>query len=415
MPPPIGIKLGILAELDAALAASGYEGTKFFTEFVPRDDDPSDVAAAVNSDGSGNDAYQRANPTYFTMMDSTGVNTTDALWNAIRVPSGSIAWGNNMGIGSPLTHWIRHPSGFTTNSWSVWPGALALGGDHDDDQPFIWTADYGSYDEAEVDGKGWGGSSLYGMMGWVDSGSRMGAGGNTTVELVYQIPGMTSRDLGADNIKGPPSSSAWAAGQSPLIRNEHAIAEENMATTHPAYTPFGVNRKRQFHPNNSTWYVWGQSTNPWTGNAWQKGDFDKFQWGQGNYTGYTRAAAPEKFTMAYFEPVPMETDYDDNDGTVANAPFGFGQLFSASLDGTGAIITTIPDDGELGGSNGYPITLQDRPRLGSIPDDAVIQYVAFMNAKFHFRGGYKNRVQTGGTAAWSMYVLFTSESGGAGT
>jgi len=417
--PPIGIKLGILAELDAAVAASGYEGTKFFVEFVPTDDDPSSVSAAANSDGDGNDAYQHgSDPTQHIMYDSTGVNTTDPLHKALRWPSGSIAWGNQSGvIANGLTHYITNSGWATTNqSWlGPWPASLCLGGDHNDDQPFIMTAAYQGYYSTSA--SKWGGNGTYDQVGWTDSGSVLGSGNwNSWPTTGHQFSANTSGQV-PDNIKGPPSSSAKAAGQHPSTRNLHlSVGDQWIATTHPLKTPLGYNRDFNYHTNAASWYVWGQSTNPWTGNAWAAADFQgKFQWGQGNYNGYSRASAMSKVLMAYFEPVPRETDYDDNDGTVANAPFGFGQLYSASLDDLGNVITTIPDDGELGGSNGYPVTLAERPRLGSVPDDAVIQYVAFMSAKFHFSGGVKNKTHKGGTAAWSMYVMFTSESGGAGT
>lgn len=392
MPPPLGIKLGILAELDAAIAASGHEGTKFFAEFVPRDDDPSDIDTAINSDGSGTDSYQRASMV-LSLMDSTGVNSTEAHHKGIRWPSGSIDFGNDIAVGTNgLDYWLRRPTGFTSTVPYGIPATIHMGG-HSDDQFFTWTAAKAYTDD-----------NL-----WTISGSGRGS---TSQPKKQHWPGHTGGT--GDDVMGPPSASNGVSQAQPIPRGPHSVAKDNVATTHPLYSQLYYNRSRNFKSGGKgQWVVHGQSTNPWTGNAWQKSDFDTFQWGVGISSGYTFNAVDSQFNSAFFEPVPMETDYDDNDGTVANAPHDM--LFSGSLDGTGAANYTPASDGELGGASGYPISLVDRPRLGSIPDDAVIQYVAFVVLSIGWRGGYKNRYFSNGTSSWSMYVMFTSESGGAGT
>ncbi len=393
--PPIGIKLGILAELDAAVAASGYEGTKFYAEFVPRDDDPSDMttpSSAINSDGSGNDSYQRANMG-ITLMDSTGANTTDAYHKALRWPSGSIDHGNDMTPGTNgLDYWLRRPPGFTSTYMHHIPSCLHLGG-HSDDQFFTWTTRPITFGEAA----------------WTISGSERGS--NTDKQGRW-----AGENLG-DDVMGPPSASyqGGALKNRPLDppTGPHSVSDGDVATTHPLATQMRYNRSLQYKgAGKGHWIVHGQSTNPWTGNAWQKSDFDTFQWGVGQSTSYSFPSADATFHSAYFEPVPMETDYDDNDGTVANAPHDM--LFSGSLDALGAANYTPASDGEIGGAGGYPISLVDRPRLGGIPDDAVIQYVAFVLSAQLWVGGYKNRYFSRGTSSWTMYVMFTSESGGSG-
>ena len=210
-------------------------------------------------------------------------------------------------------------------------------------------------------------------------------------------------NYGATLYAGPDGKDAHFTGSSEPP--EHGVAFGD-GYTEDYDKPWELRRRLAFNTQKEFTHYYGMPKNPVTGNAWTRAELldDDFEIG---LNGRGSSIAYEYPSMWYIDCIPKEVPWDNNDGTVANAPSY--EIFSASLDASGDLVDTVAEDGTLGGGNA--ISLRDRPRLGTLPEDATIQYVCMFIQTQRFRGGYKSQSNTMGYNRIGLYVLFTSDTG----
>ena len=464
MPPPIGVKLGILAELDMAVGPTSGNG--YYCEFIPAAIGSTLSTGADGGNGSYNGQFPSSSDNAGSVYKATVSTITDHYpggntaytqkWMAARWPSGSVSSTQDGGAMYKPGVSGTGPGGISNTPNNLYkPIALTL--------PYSITTGY----RRTCNGLSLGGISGSSNKGWAWS-TKDGLSSRT----LYGGVGVRSGFTTATGTAGSVGSTDNALGVYDHI--EDANTGSVAGTLHPNAAP-GVDENNSGGATNiidnqknwrycTTWYgsywepqIHGFTNNPYTKKKWQREDFyGNFQ--VGVYAGAS-IVLDETANQSFHMTPRQDTDScyisatatrDTSSMTLGDASIwtklqptyhNSHSMYSASNaggpglpceDGASAPSTwmfsgsgdNMPSDntyeaateenGRIVDNFGYDIGLKGRPRLNGIPLDAEIQYVAIYNEISAVNGGYKSRSKMWRFGEIAAYVLFTSDSGIAG-
>jgi len=377
-PPPIGIKLGILAELDAAVESTG-EGDPYYVELSPLYED-----TALRGGYWDDHSYTAAEG------DSTSSYTGHSVKNASSA-MGSRVW--HAKGGSKQETWRNLYSSATSNDYgqgssslNVFTSGTAPKMGHTNDSSignsyYRWpTSDPSS------------GHYYHNYFWFVFSGSAYPANGINAIskDFADTSPYAVVADL---SVEGENSFLVSSSAHADYFHDNHGWVAKHGSGSF-INPPGGTSTGTSAGPAYNGAYAPRWCTllkNPKTDAACTRDEILNIQMGWANTS---IASMHSGITWWMDGEVSASTD-------ITAADFGSGSAFVAS--------GSYDPDSE---TFGQQIGNAGRTRLSSIPEDAVIQSITYVDFSNYGRGGYRQRMRYTKWGGAYALCLFTSATGG---